>query len=200
VDSWQTFRAEIKTSEGSISHMYLDTVGKVTVGVGNMLPNVAAAEALPFVVRRTKKKASKDQIKTDFEAVCEAPKGLMASRYKANTKLDLLDQEINELLDERIATFKRELKLKFPTFETYPITVQFALTDMAFNLGTNGLVTKFPSFVRAIKAKDWMKAAQESNRPQVNKHRNETVKNWLETAFLRQNGDWNLPRGNTRRA
>jgi hypothetical protein len=28
-------RAHIKHGEGSINHMYLDTVGKVTVGVGN---------------------------------------------------------------------------------------------------------------------------------------------------------------------
>jgi GH24 family phage-related lysozyme (muramidase) len=49
--------------------MYLDTVGKVTIGVGNMLPNVAAAQKLAFVVRTTKKKAIKDQIETDFEAV-----------------------------------------------------------------------------------------------------------------------------------
>ena len=25
--------------EGNVAHMYLDTVGKVTVGIGNMLPN-----------------------------------------------------------------------------------------------------------------------------------------------------------------
>jgi GH24 family phage-related lysozyme (muramidase) len=67
--SWQDFRKEIKVSEGSIPHMYLDTVGKVTIGVGNMLPNVAAAQKLAFVVRTTKKKAIKDQIETDFEAV-----------------------------------------------------------------------------------------------------------------------------------
>lgn len=200
MDSWQAFQKEIKISEGSISHMYLDTVGKVTVGVGNMLPNVAAAQSLPFVERGTVKKASKDQIKTDFDTVSKQLRGLLASRYKAHTKLDLPEKDINKLLNDRIAGFKRELKLKFPAFETYPITVQFALTDMAFNLGTNGLVTKFPSFVRAIKARDWMKAAQESNRPQVNKHRNETVKKWLETAFWSRKGDWNLPRGDTRLA
>ena len=110
--TWQDFRKEIKISEGSISHMYLDTVGKVTVGVGNMLPNVAAAQRLSFVVRVTKKKATKDEIKTDFETIRNQTKGQVASRYKAKTKLDLPEKDINALLDARIVTFKRELKLK----------------------------------------------------------------------------------------
>ncbi len=200
MNTWQEFRKEIKISEGSISHMYLDTVGKVTVGVGNMLPNVTAAQKLPFIVRTTKKRSTKDEIKTDFETVSKQRKGLVASRYKTHTKLDLPDKDINTLLDARIATFKRELKLKFPDFDKYPITVQFALTDMAFNLGTNGVVTKFPSFTKAIKDRDWLRAAKQSNRSQVSNRRNKIVKDWLEAAFWRQKGDWNLPRGNTRMA
>jgi len=62
------------------------------------------------------------------------------------------------------------------------MNVQFALLDMAFNLGTNGLVTIFPSFKKAIEAKNWKKAASESNRPQVSSTRNATVKKWLEDA------------------
>jgi GH24 family phage-related lysozyme (muramidase) len=200
VSSWQDFRKEIKISEGSISHMYLDTVGKVTVGVGNMLPNVAAAQKLPFIVRANGKRATSDEIKTDFETVGKQARGQVASRYQTYTKLDLPENEINTLLDTRIATFKRELKLKFPDFDSYPITVQFALTDMAFNLGTNGVVIKFPTFTKAIKDKDWAKAAAESNRPQVNSHRNKTVKDWLLAALKEQLGDWNLPRGDTRMA
>ncbi len=41
-------REIIKAGEGSIPHMYLDTVGRVTVAVGNMIPTAAAAEPLTF--------------------------------------------------------------------------------------------------------------------------------------------------------
>ena len=178
--TWADFKKEIKVSEGSISHMYLDTVGKVTVGVGNMLPNVAAAQKLGFVVRKTpSKKATADQIKTDFETISKQTKGLVASKYKKHTLLDLPATAIDKLLDSRIDGFKKQLKVKFPKFSTYPLTVQFALTDMAFNLGANGVVTKFPTFTKHIKAEDWKKAADESNRPQVSKTRNATVKKWL---------------------
>lgn len=180
--TWEDFKREIKASEGSISHMYLDTVGKVTVGVGNMLPDVASAQKLSFVDRKTQQTATKDAIKTDFETVSKLNKGMIASSYKKDTKLDLPNTAINTLLDSRIASFKNEIKLKFPSFDTYPMTVQFALLDMAFNLGTNGLVTKFPSFKKAIEAKEWKTAAKESNRPQVSSSRNATVKKWLEEA------------------
>jgi len=180
--TWQDFKKEIKVSEGSISHMYLDTVGKVTVGVGNMLPDVASSQKLAFVDRKTMKAATKDEIKAEFEKVSKLTKGLKASAYKKDTTLDLSATTIDTLLDNRIETFKKELKLKFPSFDTYPMTVQFALLDMAFNLGSNGLVTKFPSFKKAIEAKDWTKAASESNRPQVSSTRNATVKKWLEDA------------------
>ena len=86
------------------------------------------------------------------------------------------------MLDARIEGFKKELKLKFFKFDSYPMTAQFALLDMVFNLGTNGLVTKFPSFKKAVEAEDWATAAKESNRPQVSAARNATVRKWLEDA------------------
>lgn len=180
--TWDDFKKEIKSSEGEISHMYLDTVGAVTVGVGNMLPNVAEAQKLGFVDRKTLKAATKEAIKTDYDTVKQQVKGLKASSYKKHTNLDLPANDISKLLDSRIDGFKKELKLKFSKFDTYPLTAQFALLDMAFNLGTNGLVTKFPSFKKAVEAEDWTTAAKESNRPQVSATRNATVKKWLEDA------------------
>ena len=47
--TWAEFTKELKVSEGEIPHLYLDTVGAVTVGVGNMLPGAAAAQKLEFV-------------------------------------------------------------------------------------------------------------------------------------------------------
>ena len=176
------FKKEIKLSEGSISHMYLDTVGKVTVGVGNMLPNVSAAKKLAFVNRTTKKKATDTEKETDFNTVKKQPKGRIASSYRQHTKLDLPTIEIDKLLDKRINEFKRGLKLSFPKFDSYPVTAQMAMLDMAFNLGVNGLVTKFPSLKKAIESQDWTTAAKESNRPQVSKARNELVKKWFSEA------------------
>ncbi len=180
--TWDDFKADIKVSEGVIPHMYLDTVGAVTVGVGNMMASAAEAQKLAFVDRTTVKAASKEEITADFDLVKKQMKGLNATAYKEFTKLNLPTSAIDALLDARIAGFKKELKGKFSKFDTYPLTVQFALTDMAFNLGTEGLVTKFPSFKKAVEAEDWAKAATESDRPQVSATRNATVKDWLTEA------------------
>lgn len=63
-----TLRKKLEKYEGCISHMYRDTKGYVTVGVGHMIPNVAAAQKLNFVTG-TDKKASAEEIKTDYDAV-----------------------------------------------------------------------------------------------------------------------------------
>jgi GH24 family phage-related lysozyme (muramidase) len=183
--TWNDFKKEIKLHEGCISHMYLDTVGKVTVGVGNMLPSVSEAQRLAFAVRGSNSAATRDEIKTDFDAVAKRPTGQIASSYKSYTKLDLPTHVIDTLLEQRIDGFKRDLRQRFSKFDSFPITAQFALTDMAFNLGSNGLSTKFPKFCKAIEVEDWKTAASESNRPQVATSRNQAVKKWLEEADTR---------------
>lgn len=180
--SWSDFEHELIASEGSISHMYLDTVGKVTVGVGNMIPNAATAQQLRFVLRNTRQAASPQQIRAEFDTISKQPKGKVASTYKIHTTMDLPQSEITRLMRDRIESLRRELKNPFPSFDSYPITVQFALVDMAFNLGLKGLVDKFPKFNKAVLSNDWQTAAKESNRPQLSASRNMTVKTWIEKA------------------
>ena len=53
---------------------------------------------------------------------------------------------------------------------------------MGFNLGVEKLISGFPSFVKAAKAKDWKKAAKESHRkPPVPKERNDEIQNCSRT-------------------
>ncbi len=43
-----TLRAKMEKYEGKISHMYLDSKGFVTVGVGHLLKDLASAQKLNF--------------------------------------------------------------------------------------------------------------------------------------------------------
>ena len=47
--------------EGFIEHLYVDSKGKATVGVGHMLPNAAAAAALTLYVKKTGMPATAEQ-------------------------------------------------------------------------------------------------------------------------------------------
>lgn len=174
-------RELIKRGEGCITHMYLDTVGKVTVGVGNMLPTADAAAELPFRHRETGEAASADEIREEFETVAGQQKARAARSYKQFTKLDLNEDAIHELLDNRIAGFEAGLRRDFPDYDTYPDAARLGLMDMAFNLGNSGLVNKFPSFTRAARNGDWAGCAAECERPQLSDERNNDVRNLLES-------------------
>lgn len=90
--------------------------------------------------------------------------------------------DIDILTDEHIESFEKELKNLYSGFDNLPEEVQLGLFDMIFNLGATTLGDKFPSFNKAIKEKDWTKAAKESNRPDVNAERNKYVRDLFDKA------------------
>lgn len=175
-------RAMLKAGEGSIPWMYLDTVGKVTVGVGNMLPDVAAAQALPFEAAGGSA-ASAGSIADAFQAVSAQQKGRVASAYRDVTTIRLSEQGIDDLLDRRIDEFEAGLRQQFPDFDTYPDPARMGILDMAFNLGLNGLKSKFPTFSRCARNRDWGCCANECRRRGIQDSRNaETRHLFMEAA------------------
>lgn len=162
--------------EGNISHMYLDTEGYVTVGIGNMLPNAAAAVLLRFTNRTTKNDATEAEIKADFESVAKQAKAQSALKYKEFTKLDMPDVEVNRLFQSRIAEFQKQLRKLYPKYDEYPASAQLAMLDMAFNMGAGGLKTKWPKLNKSIDALSWADAAEQCERPGANAVRNSGTK------------------------
>lgn len=159
----QTLRENIRRFEGAIQHMYLDSVGKVTIGVGHMLPNSASAQKLTLVDRKGNL-ATPQKIKNDYENVAKQKPNKLAKSYKKFTKLDLPEAKINEQLNQHIEHFSAELSSLYTEFDSYPNEVKYALFDMIFNLGKTNLREKFPTFNKAIIARDWLHAAEESRR------------------------------------
>ncbi|MGH8056037.1 MAG: hypothetical protein ACREOH_02195, partial [Candidatus Entotheonellia bacterium] len=153
-------RSMIKEGEGCIEYMYLDTVGKVTVAVGQMLPTAAAAQSLTFTRRDNGTRATAAEIKEDYESVTQQPSGRVASFYKPFTKLDMPEDAIDALLDQRIAEFEAALRGDFPDYDSYPDEAKLGLMDMVFNLGNSGSINKFPTFA----AKDSASASPATER------------------------------------
>jgi len=190
-----TYLPKLKEFEGVFSYMYVDTTGNVTVGVGKLLANAAAAQKLAFVRRAdpTAKppvvagSASADEIKADFDRVDQQPAGKLANFYKQFTKLDLPDKVIDSLLNDHVVEFRASLRNSFPDYDSYPSEACAALFDMAFNLGLTKLTSGFPRFCRAVKEKSWAAAAKESRRNGIGDSRNDWAKAQFEQAAVDAN-------------
>lgn len=172
--------------ENEVPYLYLDTVGKVTVGIGTMLPDAAAAEVLPFEKCDKEGRcvpATKEEIDSAFDTISKLPKGKRWTYYEKHTDIRLPESAMERLTMDHLDKDEANLVALFPEYDTYPPRVRAALLDLIYNLGASGLRNKFPKFVAAIKAKDWKTAAAESHRPQVNDFRNSYVSDFLMDAY-----------------
>ncbi len=182
-DEKRTLKKNLIRYEGNVQHMYLDTEGHVTIGVGHLIRNLAAALKLNLVVGETGAIATEAQITADYEAVKKQSKGSYAYLYKKHTKLIMTVAEVSRLTNKHISSFYSELKKLFPEFDDYPTEVRLGLLDMIFNMGMTRLSGKFPKLCKAVKAKKWAKAATESRRkPPISDARNSYVKELFEVA------------------
>lgn len=168
--------------EGSIPWMYLDKTGNVTVGVGNLLANLAAAQALPFVLLSDPTvSATPDQIADGFNAVRALSQNQTAGFYRIASAVKLTDSAIQNLLAARVNEFLVSLTAAsaFPDYNSYPAPACAAIFDMAFNLGLHKLTSGFPHLCAAVQAQDWTTAAAQCQRGGIQNSRN----SWTNTQF-----------------
>ena len=158
--------------------MYRDTVGKVTVGVGLMLPDAKAAEALPFVVGA--RAATPQEIAAEFARVDAMAVGRASTFYKTPTSLILTQQTIDAKLSSVLAGFEADLRGQFPHYDALPDGIKMALLDMIYNLGPAGLFKGFPHLVAAIQTGAWQQAAEHCIRRGPSAARNA----WTREQFL----------------
>ncbi len=197
------------SSENNIPYMYVDSVGKITVGVGHNLTAHRDMLSLPFKVKRfkrypvrgghtgiaiTKNKtlnrtATHTEIKNDYNFLIKFKRlgKYLPTQLRKYTTLELLPSAVNTLFKKDLNNAIAIARAEFGTaFDSYPVTCQAALIDFAFNLGS---FKKFNNFVSAIKGTGkykgksmsyrWKAAAKESHRYQVSSARNAEIKKWL---------------------
>ena len=163
--------SQLKIFEGCVPWMYRDTAGKVTVGVGLMLPDAATACALPFQTEGGAA-ATAQQIAAEFARVEALALGKLPSFYRAAGALELPEAAIDEKLSAVLAGFEATLREKLAEYDALPDGVKMALLDMAYNLGPEGLLKGYPKMIRAVETGAWAEAAAESARGGINAARN----------------------------
>ena len=177
----------IEAYEGRIPHLYLDTVGKVTVGIGHMIPNKVAMASVPMFKKGKNNllvAASLAEKHTEYDTIKKQPFGKRygASYYKKHTTLTMKDADINTQRDKHIMSFYKELTGYYSTangfnkaFDAMPVEVQKALFDMVFNLGITKLKNQYVNMNGFIKSEKWKDAAKQSNRLGISGTRNKYV-------------------------
>jgi GH24 family phage-related lysozyme (muramidase) len=169
---------KLKEFEGSVPWMYRDTVGKVTVGVGLMLPDVKAAQGLPFFLDN--RPATPEEIADEYARVDAMTMGKAAGFYKIPTSLELTQQTIDARLLSVLEGFEADLRGEFPRYDNFPDAIKMALLDMIYNLGPAGLFHGFPRLVAAVQIGNWAQAAEHCTRRGPASARN----NWTKQQFL----------------
>jgi GH24 family phage-related lysozyme (muramidase) len=165
--------------EGAVAWMYLDTVGKVTVGIGHMIPDVPSAQQIAFA-DTDGASAPAGTIAAAYRAVAAARPALVFTAYRSLTTIRLVPEAQRQLFDTDVGAFVGQLTARFADYDSYPLPARLGILDMGFNLGVAGLTGKFPSFCRSVDARDWPGAAAECNRLGIQQSRND----WTRDQFL----------------
>lgn len=152
---------------------------------------------LNFTVNGTIDLATDEQITKAFSAVRKHAPGLPPESYK-NIKGNNISADTNRLNGVFKARLARARSIAitwyeqdvntddlYPSFDSLPEDIQFAIVDMAYNMGSNedkalGLA-KFKLFRKALHEGDWPTAAKESYRPDCKRGsaRNRKIYDWI---------------------
>jgi len=162
--------------------MYLDSVSTVTVGNGHAIPALSDVDSINFVHKSSQAAASKAEKETAWNAVqaVSSPRGkkanYAAAYFETMSDLIVLPAEIDRLFDADLSSFYKSLVTIYPGFDSLPDQAKISLFDMIYNLGAGHIVTEFPHFTKAVRARDWNTAAAECLRPQLSAARNAATK------------------------
>lgn len=157
-------------AEGVVPHLYRDTRGHVTCGVGFRVPTREDLDAYAWQPDIATARA-------DYERVRVAKPGMLANAYLPLCNATLTYATMRAHFEAHVALVVSQLsdwKL-----ETRPQAARVAVVDMAFNLGIVGL-NRFVKLKAAVLARRWADAAAECSRKGVGAARNTATRELFE--------------------
>jgi GH24 family phage-related lysozyme (muramidase) len=168
---FEDLKARLRQHEGVVPHLYLDTLGLVTCGVGHMIPSPDAIAGIEMV-RMDGAAATPDEKVAEWHLVKVLKPAMLPRYYEERTTLRMTPAAIDALQEADVASFQSSLAHLLPGFAQFPEPAQEALLDMAFQLGAGGLMSKFPHLALAVKAHDWRACADQCHRAGIQEWRN----------------------------
>lgn len=152
---WREFNEPL---EGMVLWPYLDVLGLVTAGMGNLVDPLPAALRLPWQIDG--RPATPEEITADWRAL-KSQQQLRKMHYKyaaSVTRIRLTLEAVEELCARKLASNAIELQRRLPDFGLWPADAQIAALSMAWAMGP-GFVRKFPSWAAAARLHKWADCA-----------------------------------------
>ena len=151
--------------EGSVSWLYLDILGFVTIAIGNLVDDTKtgtppeSALSLPLV-HPDGRPAPREAIGAAWRKVKAHPQlarwGHRAA--EAVTSLRLTPEGVRLVVLRKLDDVERQLRARFPEWEEWPAAAQLATLSMAWACGA---AFRYPRLEAALKRRDWATAAKE---------------------------------------
>jgi GH24 family phage-related lysozyme (muramidase) len=159
-DNWIKFSSKF---EGYLPFMYLDVLGKVTTGMGNLIDSVSAAQALPWM-KPDGTKASPNEIGAAWSLVKGRQDMKMkgGSAFEDISDLRLDDAGIQQLIQSKLDNNEAMLIKRYKGYPAWPADAQMGVHSMAWAMGP---AFKFPKFDAAVNklVPDFAEAAVQSH-------------------------------------
>jgi GH24 family phage-related lysozyme (muramidase) len=134
--------------------MYLDVLGYVTVGIGNLIDPLSYVVGLPFVHRDDGRPASRSDITAEWLKV-KGDASLARLGHRAAervTSLRLTDGGVAYVVAVKLEQNDRALSKHFPDWESWPACAQLAMHSWAW---AGGAGMHFPMLFEALRARDF---------------------------------------------
>lgn len=151
--------------EGLVYHFYLDILGLVTIGCGNLLEAHDRPTAEIFALEMWTKAgapATRNEIEEDWHRVNDAgwlaQAGHLAAAKIAQLHTSRVQVEI--LVMRKLLAFERTVVSQFPEFPLWPADAQFGILSMAWAAGPH-IFQGFPKFSHACREREFSVAAAE---------------------------------------
>lgn len=153
------FRDFTARFEGVCPWLYLDVLGLVTTGIGNLVDPMPAALSLPWR-QPDGSLADQDTIAAAWRTVKAAQSMKLGGggAFARLTTIRLTDAGVNDLVQGRLRANDAALSKRFPGYDSWPADAQLGTLSMAWAMGTGFM---FPKFEAAVHALDFATAARE---------------------------------------
>lgn len=159
---WEKFST---TFEGYLPYMYLDRLGLVTTGMGNLIDPLPMAQALPWK-KADGSLATKEEIGANWQLVKARQdlKGHGGVAFKNVQNLHLDEADIQALINSKLASNDKILSTRFAGYPSWPADAQMGTNSMSWAMGANFNYPKFKEAVSKM-VPDFRTAAAESYIP-----------------------------------